>query len=79
MAERKLQLLCLSFFFNLNFFYLLILERGKKPIDLLFHVLMHLLVDFCMCPVQGLNPQPWLVGMTFSPTELPGQGTKGLK
>ena len=27
-----------------------------------------------MCPDQGLNLQPWHIGMTLSPTELPRQG-----
>ena len=36
---------------------------------------MHSLVDFCMCPDWGSNPQPWRITMTPLPTELPGQGS----
>ena len=49
--------------------YLLNLERERaegskrqRNIDLLFHLFMHLLVDSCMCPDRGLNPQPWCTG-----------------
>ena len=41
-------------------------ERGRKRktgIDLLFCLLMHSWVDSCMCPSQGLNPQPWHMGV----------------
>ena len=44
-------------------FYLLVLEREEREkergrnIDL-FHLLMHSLVDFCMCPDQGSNQKP---------------------
>ena len=38
-------------------------ERERET-ELLFHLLIiHLLVDSCVCPDQGLNPQPWHVGM----------------
>lgn len=30
----------------------------------------------CMCPAQGLNPQPWHGCMTLWPTELPGPGSQ---
>ena len=46
-------------------------ERG---INLSFHLLMHLLLDACLCPHWGLNLQPWCIGTVLSPTELPGQG-----
>ena len=29
------------------------------------HLYIHLLVDSCMCPDQGLNPQPWPIGTTL--------------
>ena len=49
-------------FFN---FFKFILERdeveGER--DLLFHLFMHSLVDSCLCPDQGSNPQPWCIGM----------------
>ena len=35
---------------------------------------MHSWVDYCMCPDQGSNLQPWHIGTTPQPTELPGQG-----
>ena len=38
-------------------------RRGERNIDLLFHPLMHTLVDSCMCPDWGLSPQPWHIGM----------------
>ena len=39
-------------------------ERERER-DLLFHLLMHSLVDSYMCPDQGLNPQPWCIRMTL--------------
>ena len=47
---------------------------GGQKIDLLFHLLMYSLVDSCMCPDQGLNPQPLCVGRMLEPTDLPSQG-----
>ena len=38
---------------------------GERERDLLFHLFMHLLVDFCMCPDQGLNPQLRCVRITL--------------
>ena len=38
-------------------------SKREKNINLLFHVLMHSLVDSCMCPDQGSNLQPWSIGM----------------
>ena len=34
-------------------------ERERENTDLLLYLLMHSLVDSCMCPDQGQNPQPW--------------------
>ena len=52
-------------------------ERDRQiDIDLLFHLRMHSLVAFCMCPDQVSNPQAWPIGMTLHPTELPVQGFK---
>ena len=48
-------------------------EEGGEKHRLLSHLLMHLLVDSCMCPDQGLNPQPWCIGLMPYPTELPSQ------
>lgn len=31
---------------------------GQREMDL-FHLLMQLLIDSCLCPIWGLNPQPW--------------------
>lgn len=39
----------------------------------MFHSLTHSLVDSCLCPNLGLNPQPWLPGTTLQPTELPAR------
>ena len=39
------------------------LKERKRNIDLLFHLFMHSLVDSGMCPDQGLNSQPWCIGM----------------
>ena len=53
--------------FFLFFTYLLILERGERerernpPINFLFHLFMHLLVDSCMCSDRESNPQGWHV------------------
>ena len=46
----------------------------ERNMDLLLHLFMHSLVDSCRCPDQGLNPQPWHIRTTLSPTELPRQG-----
>ena len=46
----------------------------EKHIGLLFHLLMHSLVDSCMCPDRRSNPHPWRIRTMLSPTELPGQG-----
>ena len=46
----------------------------ERNIDLLFHLLMHSLVDFCVCPDGESNSQPWYIGAVLSPTELLGQG-----
>ena len=54
--------------------FLFIDEREGKNIDLVFHPFTHSLLDFCICPGQGSNPQPWHVETTLKPTELPTQG-----
>ena len=48
-------------------------EREIENIDLLFHLFMHSLVDSCVCPDQGWNPQPWCIGTTFQPTGMASQ------
>ena len=40
-------------------------EREMSNMDLLFHLIMYSLVDSCMCPDQGSNPQPWCMGTMF--------------
>ena len=39
--------------------------RGEREenIDLLFHLFMYSLFDFCMCPDHGSNPQTWCIKM----------------
>ena len=49
-------------------------EREREERDLMFHWLMHSLVDSCVCPDWGSNPQPRHAGMVLWPTELPSQG-----
>ena len=34
-------------------------KEKERNINLLFHLLIHSLVDSCMCPDQESNPQPW--------------------
>ena len=51
-------------------------EGREININLLFHLFMHSLFTFCMCPDWRSNLPPWLIGMTLQPTEQPGQGTK---
>ena len=38
---------------------IIIIITDFRNIDLLFHLLMHSLVDSWMCPDQGLNLQRW--------------------
>ena len=38
-------------------------ERGEREIDLFYHLFMHSLVDSCMCPNWGWNPQTCPIGM----------------
>ena len=58
-------------FLNLKILYLLILEREKgrerkerrkRNISLLYHLLIHSLVDSCMWPDWGSNQQLWHMG-----------------
>ena len=62
-----------SGFFSILFIYWFERERERKGererkrerernIDMLFHLVMHSLVDSCMCSDQGWNPQPWHMG-----------------
>ena len=52
---------------NKNIYYLFIIDflegERERDIDLLLHLFMHLLVDSCMCPDQGKNPQTWSMRM----------------
>ena len=65
MAET-LNSLFLSFFFNLIFIFNDGVER-EGNIDLLFHFLMHSLVDSCMCPNWGLNLHLGVLGRCSNP------------
>ena len=38
-------------------------REGEREIVWLFHLFMHSLVDSCMCPYQGLNPQTHNLGI----------------
>ena len=38
------------------------LRERERNTCLFFHLLMHSLVDSCMCPDWGSNPQPWCIG-----------------
>ena len=49
--------------------------KREQDIDLLFHLIIHSLVDSCMCPDLGSNPQPWHVGVALKPINLPSQGS----
>ena len=75
--------------FNLNFFIGFREKKGggrgkreeegreggrERNNDLLFHLFMHSLVASCICPDQGSNLQPWCIGTTLQPNELPSQG-----
>ena len=67
------------------YFYLLIWEEmGQRHRDrcvVLFHLFMYSLVDSCMCPDWGSNPQPWSMETMLLPTERlqPGQPYTVLK
>ena len=71
-------------FFFRRFFYWLILDSERKGgierernINLLFHLLMHSLVDSCMCPDWGSNHNFGVLGcieMGLQLMEPPGQG-----
>ena len=64
--DKKLQIYVeIKIIFLFLNFYLLILRKREKNIDLLFHLFMHSLVDFCMCPDWGSNLQPGPVGMAL--------------
>lgn len=39
----------------------------------MFRLGRHSLVDSYLCPDLGSNPQPWRIGMTLQPAELPSQ------
>ena len=58
----------------LSVYWFLERERGRRrgregegeretEINLPFHLFMHSLVDSCLCPDQGPNPQTWWIGM----------------
>ena len=63
-----------------HFLFYWFLERKRKgetdrqtDINLLFNSFMHSLVASCMCPDWRSTLQPWRIGMTLWPTELPVQ------
>ena len=58
-------LICVCLYSTVWFFRLVLREREReRNIDLLFFF-VHSLVDSCMCPDGGLNPQSWHIGMTL--------------
>ena len=62
-TSRYIELMDFLYFF-LNFLFEIFREKkGEWNIDLLLHLFMHSLVDFCLCPQWGLNPQSCRVGM----------------
>ena len=48
-------------------------ERERKKYQFVVPLIHAPLVNFCMCPDWGLNPQPWCIRMMLQPTELCGQ------
>ena len=49
--------------------------RGReRNINLLFHLLMHCLLAFSMCPDWRSHLHPWCIGTVLPPIGLPGQG-----
>lgn len=54
----------------------MILEKETERNNLLFHLLVHSLVDSCMFTDWGSNLQPWHIGVMLQPTELSSQGLK---
>ena len=67
-------------FCPLNIFYFIDLREGgrkrerEREIDLLFHLFMHLLVDFLYVPWSGIEPATLAYWTTLLPTELPSWG-----
>ena len=64
-----------------TFFKTLVFREGERRRNInfrLFHLFMHSVVGLWMCPDRGSNLQPWLIRLTLSLTELPGQGQHGL-
>ena len=75
MSSLILKSECYSSHFLKNIIVWLIdLVEREGHIALLFHLLMHSLVDSCMCPDRGWKPRPWHIWTTLKPAELPGQG-----
>ena len=79
-GENKLEVMksaqaCICVFYVSCFVFLnwWVWER-ERNIGLLFHSLMHTLVDSCMCSGWGSNSQPRRIRTTLWPPELPGQG-----
>ena len=69
-------------FLNLKILYLLILEREKgrerkerrkRNISLLYHLLIHSLVDSCMWPDWGSNQQLWHMGQHSNQLSYPAR------
>ena len=56
---------------SLLFFKKKNIDWFERNIDLLSHLLMHSLVDTCMCPDWKLNPQPWWIKTTLWPAVPP--------
>ena len=59
--QRAFSLRTLSFLNKIYVCIYLFIWGWGRNIDLLFSLLMHWLVDSCMSPTLGSNPQPWRI------------------
>ena len=57
----------LFFFFK---FLFIDLRETERDINLLFHLFIRSLADFCMCPDWGQNMQPWRTLTNWAPSQV---------